>query len=348
MGRVLLKAVGFILVLLFMASTISGKVTFRDVSEGVWYQSDLDYVLNDSRKMLVGYPDGNYKPSKTLQVDQFIKCLVLAAGHQVTQGDGYWAQNYIDVAMDEGYIRSGEFSDYNIGISRSAMARIVTRVMAVIESPTYSKISEIESNLIDQSLVASHDRESVYQVYELGIITGYPDGTFKPNNTLTRAEATVVLRRIIDKSARKPYQTVVDPYEAHYKGGGLWVDPVTVSDEVNTEVDSKFINSEKLYLDLSGSNMWDDLVSVIIWYDENENPTDQLADLRRLLSRRFDDGKVSLIMEYVENKTGWYEFLGKKEKNFYIDGYTINVVDRVEMEGTPYKRSKSVEILLWK
>ncbi|MDE6357242.1 MAG: S-layer homology domain-containing protein, partial [Eubacteriales bacterium] len=32
----------------------------------------------------------------------------------------------------------------------------------------------------------------------LGIITGYPDNTFKPKNKVTRAEASVIINRLLN------------------------------------------------------------------------------------------------------------------------------------------------------
>jgi hypothetical protein len=40
------------------------------------------------------------------------------------------------------------------------------------------------------------------KVYSMGLITGYPDKTFRPEGTLTRAEAAAVVFRLVEKSAR--------------------------------------------------------------------------------------------------------------------------------------------------
>ncbi len=54
-------------------------------------------------------------------------------------------------------------------------------------------------------------------LYSNGIIKGYPDGTFKPEKTLTRAEATVLILRLLDV---KPFGT----YKQHFKdvSPGFW------------------------------------------------------------------------------------------------------------------------------
>jgi nucleoid-associated protein YgaU len=42
---------------------------------------------------------------------------------------------------------------------------------------------------------------SIEQLATLGIITGYPDGTFRPNGTITRAELTTLIVRVIGREA---------------------------------------------------------------------------------------------------------------------------------------------------
>ena len=63
---------------------------------------------------------------------------------------------------------------------------------------------KIQSKIKDFGSVVERQRESVVICYDLGIITGYTDGTFGANNILTRAEATAVIARLKDTSRRKP------------------------------------------------------------------------------------------------------------------------------------------------
>ena len=41
--------------------------------------------------------------------------------------------------------------------------------------------------------------ETIEKMHELGIVGGYPDGTFQPGNPITRAEATVMMYRLYEK-----------------------------------------------------------------------------------------------------------------------------------------------------
>jgi len=41
------------------------------------------------------------------------------------------------------------------------------------------------------------DIDAVRKAFALGFITGYEDGTFRPQNNMTRAEAAVVVTRFL-------------------------------------------------------------------------------------------------------------------------------------------------------
>ncbi len=340
-----------ILVVVFMSVSISAYagISFNDVKSSDWYKADLDYIINDSRGILSGYPDGTYRPDVYLQVDQFIKTVIMAAGYTIGNEEGYWAQSYIDKAIEEGFIGSNDFDDYTAYITREEMAAIVVKVMQRLESTDYQKTGEISSNLSDVTSIMTKYKDDVCKVYELGIITGYPDGTFKPKNTLPRREATVVLRRIIDASARKPYESpeVVD-YEAHFKGGELWLDPVMASDEENLAEDLLMIESGELFYDTEGSNEWNDTLMVSIHFlEEFKIPYDEINDVERLISRRLNLEHTKIVLNYIKQKSSWSDLLPHDEKIYYYEGYKIMVDEERIYVGTSYERAKTVGIIMW-
>ncbi|MDF1618846.1 S-layer homology domain-containing protein, partial [Petrocella sp. FN5] len=216
-----------------------------------------------------------------------------------------------------------------------------------LESTSYTKGEEIEGALIDSFMVEGKHKANVLKVYEQGIITGYPDGTFKPEMTLTRAEGVAVIRRIIDKGARKPYISKGTNYADHFKGGKLWVDPVRDSDEKNIAADLKMIESDKVYYDKHGSYEWDDHLGIIIKYSEYGKPVDQLKDLERLLRRRLSEEHVHTILDYIKHKDGWRTLLNEEHKWYNMDNYRIAVVDERQLKGSKFERSLDVTIQMW-
>lgn len=183
---------------------VNAIVEFPDVDKTAWYKADLNYVLDDSRQIIAGYPDGTYKPQNTLTADQFITCMVKASYYtNLPENKEYWAKPYIDKAIELGYVKAGEFEAYNKPITRGEMARIVVRAINNITGVyEFRDVEKIKLLIGDYNSIPNELKEFVVKTYDMGIINGYPDGTFKAGNILTRAEAVVVIRKTIDKNSR--------------------------------------------------------------------------------------------------------------------------------------------------
>ncbi|MFV0516215.1 MAG: S-layer homology domain-containing protein, partial [Aminipila sp.] len=71
-------------------------------------------------------------------------------------------------------------------------------ILGEIKIENYSKL---ENSLKDINSTVKNDYD-IIKVYAKGIITGYQDGSFKPENTLTRAESATVIYRLVDEGKR--------------------------------------------------------------------------------------------------------------------------------------------------
>jgi len=150
-----------------------------------------------------------------MKVDQFIKTMVVALDEDPGNSDGYWAQAYIDKALELKILQANDFDDYRAMISREDMSKLSVRTLESLEGKknyTYdAKDNDLLLNEInDRSSISDLEGEAyISQSYELGLITGYPDGSFKPKDGLKRSEACTVIRRVIEASQRKPYQAAL-------------------------------------------------------------------------------------------------------------------------------------------
>ena len=230
--RTLVKLI--LLAMFLMMYTESGAeelIRFPDVPATAWYMDDLQHILKDPRKIFSGYPDGTFKPNDTLTVDMYIKLIVTAMGHQVENGKEYWASTYIEKALDEGYIiknvdnftnavnfwtkdNKDPYAGYKTPITREDMAQITGRALDKITADSdYRDLLAVSGLIKDYNSLPVSSKMNIVKCYDLGIITGYPDGEFKPFNILTRAEAVAVVRRLIDPAARKitPLPVVANP-----------------------------------------------------------------------------------------------------------------------------------------
>lgn len=74
------------------------------------------------------------------------------------------------------------------------------------ELPT---LEETKPEVIYKDIVGLWAEEDIYKMVDLGLIKGYPDGTFRPNNKITRAEFGTILARILEmEQAISPIDTL--------------------------------------------------------------------------------------------------------------------------------------------
>jgi hypothetical protein len=57
---------------------------------------------------------------------------------------------------------------------------------------------ETEEKFADDNGISDYAKTAVYKMKKLGILNGYTDGSFKPQNGATRAEAAVVIYAIFN------------------------------------------------------------------------------------------------------------------------------------------------------
>ncbi len=198
----------------------SYAVEFSDVPSDHWaYQ----YVNDLSNKGIInGYDDGTFKPNGKIKTTEFLKLMVSSAiehghqeefqvyvdkfaGYQEKYGTVMWYDTYFQFAWDNHLIADGiGYNNCTKELTRDKVAfmlRAFSNFLNVDYNKVYSPNSSGENkksniNFTDIGEVSdSRVASAITFCASAGLITGYDDGTFKPNNTLTRAEvATIVYR----------------------------------------------------------------------------------------------------------------------------------------------------------
>ncbi|MUT66709.1 hypothetical protein GOM71_12305 [Paenibacillus sp. NEAU-GSW1] len=75
-------------------------------------------------------------------------------------------------------------------ISRAEMAAIIARITNASDSVTDGSFMDISGHWAQGAIV---------EAQSAGIMSGYSDGTFRPDQPLTRAEAVVTINRLLDR-----------------------------------------------------------------------------------------------------------------------------------------------------
>ena len=130
--------------------------------------------------------------------------------------DGHWAQKYIAILQKRGTI--GGFPDGSFkpdqGITRSQFAAIAVKALGLPQGGR-----EVEFRDLPKTHWAY---KAICSASDAGLVGGFPDGSFRPEDKLTRAQALVILAKAINKGSNDT--SVLDKYK---DGAGVaaWAAP---------------------------------------------------------------------------------------------------------------------------
>ncbi|QUH21994.1 S-layer homology domain-containing protein [Alkaliphilus sp. B6464] len=179
--------------------------SFKDVKSTDWFFNNVNTLTEQG--LISGYPDGTFKPNSTITVGEFVKVVVSSKTQEVraaSKGE-LWYMGYIEKAQELGLVLQGEFTaaDYDRNITRGEISRMTVRAMEMQEKGLSDEELEPYKNQIsDFNSIPSTLKSFALKAYTSGIISGYPDKTFKTQNTATRAEASAMIHRYLDKNFR--------------------------------------------------------------------------------------------------------------------------------------------------
>ncbi|CAH1200584.1 hypothetical protein PAECIP111893_01472 [Paenibacillus plantiphilus] len=170
---------------------------FADVPETNWASKEIRRLVELGA--ISGYGDGTFKPNASVTRAEFLKMIVLSLGLQ-TEGskvfadtEGHWAQQYVSIAGALGVVRGKSDNTFapDAVITREEMAVILARVanMAAVSSNSPFK---------DGGSISGWASDAIATLAEAGIMGGYPDGSFQPQNNASRAQAAAVIVRMLD------------------------------------------------------------------------------------------------------------------------------------------------------
>ncbi|MDQ0245530.1 SpoIID/LytB domain protein [Bacillus fengqiuensis] len=175
-------------------------VNFKDVTDTHWAET---YINDLSQKNIIsGYSDRTFRPNNTVTRAQFTKIMINSIGYglvfnqqsfpDVPKDD--WANPYVEAAIQNGLLLQTEVGTHfnsNVPITREEMAVMIGRALQL------SPVSRPEKFTDNYQMKRPGLVEAVS---EAGILDGYSDGTFKPKNFLSRAQAAKVIYLEMEKT----------------------------------------------------------------------------------------------------------------------------------------------------
>ena len=156
----------------------------------------VSYLVN-------GKAEGIFDPDAEITRAEFCQILYLISGETSSGYEpfddievGDWFSAAVAWAYDREITKGttdSEFSPYAL-ITREQMATMIYRYATNVGAPW--KI-ETEAGFDDKTEFSEYANYQINWASEKGIVKGYPDNTFLPKNNATRAEASVMLSRMM-------------------------------------------------------------------------------------------------------------------------------------------------------
>jgi hypothetical protein len=171
--------------------------SFPDLS-GSWAASAV--MALKGQGIISGYPDGNFHPSD--RVTRAEMAAMLAAAKHLADLPGaagfsdvpssYWANGAIRAAKAAGYLQG-----YPDGSFRPEQGVTRAEAAVMLEKAFPSRGSGQAGSTGFTDVGSSFWAAGAIDGLKLARISGYPDGSFHPNEIVTRAEAAVMLDKVM-------------------------------------------------------------------------------------------------------------------------------------------------------
>lgn len=195
------KLISCLLATMLLCS-VAFAANFTDLSDSHWAYQYVNELVNTG--VINGYEDGTFRPEANVTRAELAKLVSVQFGKSTEKAysdvaETDWFYDYV-TASGSYFLAEGEF------LPNSQATR--EEVAYAIYVATGLKTSNEAITFTDASDIGAEYKNAIAAVFEKGIITGYPDGSFLPKNNITRAETATVLSRAIalDEAYREVLQ----------------------------------------------------------------------------------------------------------------------------------------------
>lgn len=170
----------------FAPVKLNGKCGYINTTGKVVVPFQYDSVADFSDgmvKVATKQADGSYRYGFLAIVDREVA--------EVTATVSDWAKESVDAAAAAGLIADGLGDDYTVNITRAQFAAVSVKLYEAMSGETAPADSD--------KTFTDTGEPAVLQAAALGIVGGYDDGSFGPDDLVTREQAATMLSRVYTK-----------------------------------------------------------------------------------------------------------------------------------------------------
>ncbi|PWK05004.1 S-layer homology domain-containing protein [Tumebacillus permanentifrigoris] len=236
------------------AALAAGK--YKDVTADAWFAPALDSF--SSVGLISGYPDGTFQADNTVTRAEFITILYNIMDRPAVEGvttgfsdvEGTWFEKQVKYAVQaklfDNVAWSGKF-DADQPVNRGEAAVLIWNLIGDDSFrnitpddrifPNYfvfdTKANMPFTDALDAPRFTKYD---VAQLYTRGVVHGFPDNTYRYGQSITRAEATLLLQTALKKveypkiappvvyNATTNVNNLIDLGDGTYSFGNIYLD----------------------------------------------------------------------------------------------------------------------------
>ena len=178
-----------------------------------WAEAYIEKVIE--LEIAQGIGENNFDPNTNVTRAQLTKMVLNAAGIEIPESvtfrpfrDIYtksWYAPYIKAAKDLGIIQgysNGKFHPLR-DVNRAEALKILIEGgldIDIVLDPSQGMLAnfDLEENPFSDIMPNAWYSKYVFYAYQNGVVSGYPDGTFGPDKSMTRAEFAKVIIKALD------------------------------------------------------------------------------------------------------------------------------------------------------
>lgn len=181
----------------------SSAMRFFDIRRH-WAKKHAEILIK--RGVLTGYPDNTLRPEAEVTRAEGVVMLVNTMGYGIPEGLSIsfddeenipqWAMNYVKTAIQKGLLEGYEDNTFRATnkLTRGEMAVLIMKTFGYGQSDTEKLEFADNKNIPDWAF------GYVAAAYQKGIVSGYPDNTFRPDKKVTRGEVFAMIAKCLERS----------------------------------------------------------------------------------------------------------------------------------------------------
>lgn len=164
-------------------------------SEGVQTAYELGLMSGEANKKF--NPKGNLTIAQTIAIASRLHSIYNTGSLSAVPKTDVWYEGVVQYAQSNNIIKDGDFSksDMNKPATRGQVAYILSK------SLPQSELESINNDLTFSDVSGKYE-DSINLLAKSGVVAGVSEGKFKPNDKVTRAEASVIISRLVKPSER--------------------------------------------------------------------------------------------------------------------------------------------------